>query len=103
MAEQVSSRKRPLEHTSEEEEKDTPKKKKVAVTKVVSRVANGFCTPSSYSSCRQGPKAERRGLGSMRRSSVKHPMLFRMVIYEHTSPCTQAMYFLILWLHKYKG
>lgn len=42
MAEQVSPRKRPLEHTSEEEEKDTPKKKKVAVTKVVSRVANGI-------------------------------------------------------------
>ena len=41
MAEQVSSRKRPLEHASEEEEKDTPRKKKVTAAKYVSLVANG--------------------------------------------------------------
>ena len=70
MTEPFSSRKRPLEHISEEEEKSTPKKKVVARDCIILL---------TYSCFDFAPRAGRRDQDLMKKSSPKHPTSIVMV------------------------
>ena len=70
MTEPLSSRKRPLEHIIEEEEKGTPKKKVVAPDCVILLTCSCFDF---------APRAGRREPDLMKKSSLKHPTSVVMV------------------------